>query len=142
MNNPFIAERCAKERQATASQIKSSASVVSGVFSHQLPDLSRHNQSSLSQTADHHLSRFDQHTIDPSLRNAAISGNGGKNNEDIDNESGAEEPSWEEYHSGCGDNSSDRASRESDEEPESRRVVAWRHLNLTLGLAPRYGLSR
>ena len=118
MNNPFIAERCAKERQATASQIERSASAVSGVLSHQLPDLSRHNQSSLSQTADRHLPRFDQH-IDPSLQNAAISGNGGKNKEDIDNESGAEEPSWEEYHGGCEDNSSDRASGESNEEPES-----------------------
>ena len=123
MNNPFIAKRRAKERQATASQIEHSASAVSSVLSHQLPDLSCHNQSSLSQTADRHLPRFDQH-IDPSLQNAAISGNGGKNNEDIDNESGAEEPPWEEYHGGCEDNSSDRASGESDEEPESRRQPA------------------
>jgi len=123
LNNPFIAERCAKERQATASQIERSVSTGSGVsdIAHQLPDLSCYSRTSSSRIADHPLSRFDQN-IDPSLRNPPISGNAGQNNEGMDNnevELEAEDPSWEGYHDGREDNSSYKSSdSESDEEPD------------------------
>jgi len=125
LNNLYIAEKRAKERQAPASQIECSVPAGYSVsdLAHQLPGLPHYSQSSSSRTADHALSRFDQN-IDPSLRNAPVSGKAGQNNEVADNSEGKlgpEDPSWEGHYDGSEDNSNSESSGESDEECELRR---------------------
>ena len=73
LNNPFIAEKRAKERQLAAACIQHSNSAGSGV------------STTVVSTTDRPPSDFEEN-IDPSLRGPAVSGKTARSNEDGSNE--------------------------------------------------------
>ena len=86
LNNPFIAEKCAKEHQLAAAHTGGSGG--SGVI-HQPPQPYAGQSSSITvnttSTTDRALSGFKQN-LDPSLRGPVVSGNTRRNDENGDNE--------------------------------------------------------